>query len=140
SIEKILPMKDVGDRTRKRAEGMISNAKEITAILQPEQRAELAKKLEGKAHHMGPPQGMGQHPQAPQPPAATLSADDEEENVDEVSEPIIVGGGYRAGGVRGWGYGGGIGYGGGYVAGGYRAVGVGYGAGYPLGGYGPGIW
>ncbi len=121
SIERIVPISDVGERTRKRATEMIRVAKELTDILTPEQRSELAKKLE-----------------AP-PPSEPLKGvhlpkigGHEGELLGEAQQGIVVGRGYRAGAVRGWG--------GGYSA---RSMTVsgGYAAGYPfIGGYGMGIW
>lgn len=123
-IERIVPISDVGERTRKRATEMIGIAKELTDILTPEQRSELAKKLEAK-HPSEPLKGVhmpkiGGH----ETEAAPLG---------EAQQGIIVGGGYRAGAVRGWG--------GGYSARSMTVSGGGYAAGYPfIGGYGMGIW
>ncbi|MBX3222019.1 MAG: hypothetical protein KF795_15990 [Labilithrix sp.] len=129
SMEKIVPVGDVGQRTRKRVEGMVGIAKELAAILTPEQRGELAKKLEGRTPKIGA--ASGDH--------ATTNAASEDGVIDEVGQPLVVarGGGFRAGAVRGWGGGAG------YVRGGYAARSVavgGYAAGYPLVGVGPGIW
>ncbi|MBX3212366.1 MAG: Spy/CpxP family protein refolding chaperone [Labilithrix sp.] len=132
SIDEVVPVGDVGERTRKRAEGMVGVAKELASILTPEQRRELAGKLEGRSHAGG--HGAGG--------SATTSAQPDEVGV--TTQPLVVarGGGFRAGGVRGWSSGGYVR--GGYVRGGYAArgvaVGTGYAAGYPLVGAGPGIW
>lgn len=119
SVEKIVPLAEVGERTRQRAEGMIAIAKELVDILTPEQRVLLAQKIEG----------------------VTAKSAAEKAITRTTHQAIVVSGGsVRAGAVRGWGGG----YGGVRVAGGYAARGVsvrtGYAAGYPLGGYGPGVW
>lgn len=144
SIERVVPKADVGERTRGRAESMIGIGKELVAILSPEQRAKLVNRLEDR---MTPPGQPGQPGQLGDQGATTGAADG---TIGETEQPIMVArGGFRAGGVRGWGggYRGGYvgGYRGGYAGGGYVArgasVSTGYAAGYPLvGGYGPGIW
>ena len=123
SIERIVPISEVGERTRKRATEMVRVTKELADILTPEQRSELAKRLEAKSPSE-PLKGVhmpkiGGH-------------QNEGELLGEAQQGIVVGRGYRAGAVRG--------RGGGYSA---RSMTVssGYAAGYPLiGGYGMGIW
>jgi Spy/CpxP family protein refolding chaperone len=120
STEAILPEAKVGERTRAAAEETVLLAKAIADILKPEQRAEIAKKIESKSA-----------PESGCPAAGTAPTGSE--HADESKEALIAArGGFRAGAVRGWG-------------GGYAARGVyarsGYAAGYPLvGGWGPGIW
>jgi Spy/CpxP family protein refolding chaperone len=125
NIERIVPIADVGKRTRERAEGMVHVAKELTDILKPEQREELAKRLEAKH-----PREKGTH----EPEKGTHEAEEGSSapSAADARQAIIVGRGYRAGAVRGWG--------GGYTAR-STTVAAGYAAGYPLiGGYGMGVW
>jgi len=49
TIEKVSPESEVGPRTHARAEKMVSLAKEIADTLTPQQRAELADRIEAKA-------------------------------------------------------------------------------------------
>ncbi len=49
TIEKVSPESEVGPRTHARAEKMVTLAKEIADTLTPQQRAELADKIEAKA-------------------------------------------------------------------------------------------
>lgn len=122
SMERLVPITDVGKRTRARAEAMVNMAKELAAILTPEQRTELAKRLE-----MKPMKG------APEEEMREPGAEPREEPRGEKQQPLVAVRGFRAGGVRGWG-------GGGYAVR-RTTVRTGYAAGYPLvGGYGPGIW
>lgn len=111
SIEKISPVARVSERTRARAEGMVARAKEIMAILTPDQRADLAKKIESAAREQ-----VGTSQQG-----------------DQVQQSLVARRtGYRAGAVGGWGGG---------VSASRTTVRTGYAAGYPLvGGYGPGVW
>ena len=121
SMEKILPISEVGNRTRMRAEGMVRAAKELAGILTPEQRADLVKRMESKTTSGAPEEEVepGGAPQA--------------EPRGETQQSIVVSRGYRAGAVGGWG-------GGGYAAR-RTTVRTGYAGGYPLvGGYGPGVW
>jgi Spy/CpxP family protein refolding chaperone len=122
SIEKILPAAQVGDKLHAKLEGMIRSAKEITPILTPEQRGELADKIEARAGARG---SAGTQSAAPR-------ASSEPESVDQSQEALVAArGGFRAGAVRGWG--------GGYAS--SVSVNRGYVAGYPfVGGFGPGIW
>ena len=124
SIEHIVPVGDVGQRSRERAEGMIGIVKELTSILSPEQRVELANRLATKSTKRGHGSGHG-------------TTADGGEALAETQQSIVFGGGYRMGGVRGWGYSSG------YTRRSFMARGIstGYAMGYPLvGGYGPGIW
>jgi Spy/CpxP family protein refolding chaperone len=111
SMEKISPVARVGERTRARAERMVVRAREIMAILTPEQRADLAKKIESAAREQ-----VGTSQQG-----------------DQVQQSIVARRtSYRAGSVGGWGGG---------VSASRTTVRTGYAAGYPLvGGYGPGVW
>jgi Spy/CpxP family protein refolding chaperone len=123
SMEKIAPVEKVGDKTRARLARMIHSAKEITAILTPEQRAELADKIEAKAAGTKGSAGA-------QNPATSTSS--EPEITDEAQEAFVAGrAAYRSGAVGAWG--------GGYMARG-ATVSRGYVGGYPFMGYGPGIW
>jgi len=63
TIEKVSPESEVGPRTHARAEKMVNLAKEIADILTPQQRAELADKIEAKS--------KGGAPGTPTPPPAT---------------------------------------------------------------------
>jgi Spy/CpxP family protein refolding chaperone len=106
-LDKIVPEKEVGDRTRKGAEGMVDVTKKLVDILTPDQRTKLADKIERMQQ---------QH----------------EQKTGTSSQSLVVSrGAYRAGAVRGWG---GAYSSRTYVAGGVR---TGYAAGYPIVGYGP---
>jgi Spy/CpxP family protein refolding chaperone len=123
SMDKILPLGDVGKRMRSRAEGMVSIAKELTAILTPEQRQELVNRLETKSAK-GAPAEESREP----------ATEPEGESLGEGQQRIVAVRGFRAGAVRGW-------RGGGAAVRRTTVVRTGYAAGYPLvGGYGPGIW
>jgi Spy/CpxP family protein refolding chaperone len=130
SMERIVPLAEVGKLVRERAMAMVGIAKELSAILTPEQREKLADRLEAKESK--------KHDSST---GRSAEEEDEEENAEEEEsrgqskqEIVVARGGYRAGVVRGWG-------GGGYAYGRRTTVvRTGY-AGYPLvGGYAPGIW
>ncbi len=127
SMDELVPVSEVGDKTRARAERMVANAKEIASILTPEQRSALADRIESK---------FGENK------VGQVSAGEDVGNSQQAF--VARAGGFRAGGVGAAGFRAGAvgGWGGGYgVRGGYAAVGGGYGVGYPMvGGYGPGIW
>ncbi len=127
SVERAAPKADVGERTRRHAEGMVGMAKKLVEVLSPEQRKELASRLGGKKRSQQQEDRHG---------AQGGASTSDDQPLGETAQPIIVGGGgYRAGAVRGWG--------GGYGASYSRGVSVssGYSTGYPLvAGYGPGIW
>src|SRR5262249_41750795 len=89
SMEHVAPAGQIGERTRKRAETMIGLAKELAAILTPEQRAKLAERVEHRKHQQ----------------ATALEIEDEEQS-GQARQEFIAAGGYRAGAVRGWGGGG----------------------------------
>lgn len=113
SIEKIVPLEQVGKRTRLRTQGMIAIAKELSAILTPEQRARLAQKIEPKER--------------------MRELESQEEPIGQIQQGVIFGGGYRTGVVRSWG--------GGYGVGRMTVARGGYAAGYPfIGGYGMTVW
>jgi Spy/CpxP family protein refolding chaperone len=112
SMEAVAPVANVGERTRERAMMMFARAKEISAILTPEQREILANKIEGKL------------------------ASAECERVGDVQQGIVAAhraGGYHASTVSSWG--------GGYATSSASYVRTGYAAGYPIvGGIGTGVW
>jgi Spy/CpxP family protein refolding chaperone len=144
SIEKVSPESDVGPRTRTRAEGMVTVAKEVADTLTPEQRSKLADRIESKAAGGAPSGGAPSTPSTGTP--GTPSYGTPSYGTPSTGAPsgggmgtspqgLIVGGGYRAGAIGGWG--------GGFYGGAARFGGVrtGYAAGYPfMGGWGPGIW
>ncbi len=131
SIEQIAPESDVGTRTRSRVAAMVTTAREIASILTEDQRSKLADKIEARTEGGAP----GETPSTGKPSTGTPSTGTpSSEDVGTTDQDLFIGGGYRAGAVRGWGAG--YGYGGGY----YRGVRTGYVAGYPFAGYGPGIW
>lgn len=123
SIDQIAPESDVGMRTRQRDEQMVSNARQIADILTADQRSKLADKIESRVEGGGSSTGT----------PSTMPPSTRGENLGTTDQSLFVGGGYRAGAVRGWGWGGG------YYGGRYGAVRTGYAAGYPFGGY-YGVW
>ncbi len=158
SIEQVVPESDVGMRTRACAEHMVDSARQVADILTADQRTKLADKIESRieggatgagAPSTGTPNTMPPSTGAPStgtpstgtpstvtprsgaPNSNTPSMGDE--GLDTTDQGVFIGGGYRAGAVRGWGWGGG------YVGGGYRSLSTGYVAGYPFGGY-YGVW
>jgi Spy/CpxP family protein refolding chaperone len=117
-IEKTSPESDVGKEMRMHAEKMVAVAKQVADILTPQQRSKLADRIEDK-----PVSGAPIGAPVPLAPLGTSR------------QGLIVGGGYRAGVLGGWG--------GGYVGrvGYFGGLGMGYGAGYPfIGTWRPGIW
>jgi Spy/CpxP family protein refolding chaperone len=122
SMETVVPIGEVGKRTRERVERMVGVAKDIGPILTPEQRKELAERIEPKKD-----EEMKDEAKDVEKPAPSVKG----EPIGEVGQSIVVGRTVRAGAVRGWG--------GGYARG--VSVTRGYAAGYPLvGGYGPVVW
>jgi Spy/CpxP family protein refolding chaperone len=98
SMERVAPISHVATRTRERAEGMVGLAKKISKVLTPEQRTELASKIE---EHMQRRHGQG----CVTPPASTGGG----ENVGRVSSGWL-GYGFGFPYYGGFGYGYGLGY------------------------------
>jgi hypothetical protein len=155
SIDQIVPLEEVGKRTRERARAMISVAKSLTEILTAEQLDQLAQKIEPQEEErqlQGPQQGeqgeIGEQQEQPagqQQQGRPLGQEQEsqpqqDEPLGQVQGGIVFGGGvggfrggYVRGGVSGWG--------GGFSAGRMTVMRSGYAAGYPfVGGYGVGVW
>lgn len=155
-VDKLAPESDVGSRCRARAEEMVTNAREIAGILTADQRSKLADKIESKTEG----NEAGGTPSTEAPSTGTPSTGTPGSQLPSTGRPrvgttlpnagtpnyktpgggdlgtsdqdLFIGGGYHAGAVRGWGWGGGYARGG-FVRGGYVG-------GYPFWGYGPGIW
>lgn len=131
AMEKILPIAEVGDRTKTRITRMIGTAKELVGIMTPEQRDKINVLIEGKSNEATAPAAAGASG-----PATSMTA---EGTLGSSRQAVVVARrGYRAGVVGGWG-------GRGVVVGGRTTVVVAnptpYVVGYPVvPGYGPGIW
>jgi Spy/CpxP family protein refolding chaperone len=126
TVESVVPISEVGKRTRARAHRMVAIAKDIVPILTPEQRADLGKRIE-KAKESKESKGEAKEHEHDKPGP---SADDSMPG--EAQQRIVAGRSVRVGAVRGWG--------GGYAAR-STTVRTGYAAGYPfVGGWGPGVW
>lgn len=136
AIEAVSPVSSVGGRMRERAIGMVSIAKELTSILTPEQRDDLATRIEGA---VGTPGTLSEQDANGGTPLATATG-----TLGQSRQALVAArrGGYRAGAVRGWG-------GRTVVVGGVAPASTtvvvvptsGYVVGYPVTpGYGPGVW
>jgi Spy/CpxP family protein refolding chaperone len=152
SIEKISPESAVGPQTRARAEKMVTLAKEIADVLTPQQRAELADKIESKGTGEAPGTGTPGYgtpstgtPANEAPGYGTPSTGTPSTGAPGTVAPgtgmgtsqqgFVAAAGFHRGVVGGWG--GGFGWGGAR----FGAVRTGFVGGYPfMGGWGPGIW
>lgn len=139
-VEKIAAKKEAKEEANKEEGRKGEKVKGEEEEEEEEEEEQGPKQTPRQAPQLGPQQ------QQQQIPEQQMQAPPAQEPIGTVQEGLVVrGGGFRAGGVRGWG-------GGAYRAGGYR-VGYGgaYGGGYAVrrgyatggafvGGYGPGIW
>ena len=167
SMDELVPLEEVGKRTRTKAQAMISIAKSLTEILTPEQLDQLARKLEpqeqerqfpgqlerpGHGEHgdVGEQQGQEQ-PSSEQPEQRLLVGQEQgeqpaQQGEQQQDEPLgQVQGGQFIGGIGGYRscyFRGGVsGWGGGFSVGRSTMIGGGYAAGYPfIGGYSVGVW
>ena len=163
SIDQIVPLEEVGKRTREKARAMISVARSLTEILTPGQLDQLARMIEPQEEEEGPrlqrpgcshepggnvgeqqEQGEPGHQEPGRPHGEQQEEGQQQQGpVGQVQSPQFFGpgiggfGGFGAGYVRG----GVSGWGGGFSAGRMTVMRSGYAAGYPfIGGYGLGVW
>ena len=156
SIDEIVPMEEVGKRTKAKAKAMISIAKSLTEILTPAQLQQLARKIEPQEQEER--NIPGQSPRQPGQEESEAGEQQEQQGpagqqqegpLGQQEQDFVVGGGYRrggfVGGARGYRAGYGVGrvggWGGGFYGGRMTVARGGYAAGYPfIGGYGVGVW